>query len=96
MTKVQASLTIEIDVWEAAKSHFENVSATVEEILKSLLIDSKPDIKEAFDALKMKQQLEKDIKKLESEKKELEKKKKRKKENEGESFDSDEFDPGIR
>ena len=64
MTKVRVNLSFDPDVWEVARKEIDNVSHTLNAILRQILIERKPEMKKYFEAQQATAELEKKAEQL--------------------------------
>lgn len=75
MAKIHMNITLDYEVHSALKDAFINISGTLNDVLHDMLISRKPETKETFKLLKVKDGLKLEIAELKREAKELKNKK---------------------
>ena len=71
--KTNVTITMDIELYLMAKEQFNNLSGTINELLKELLIAKTPEVKKTLNIMELNQQLEEKSKKIEEKSKNLEK-----------------------
>lgn len=67
MVKITRHVSLDREVYDMATQVFPNVSGTLNEILKAMLIDKKPEARELFDIMQMNMKLKEEQQKLNKE-----------------------------
>jgi hypothetical protein len=84
--RIVTTVALDPEVFQTARKHFKNLSATVNEMLRLAVEVKDPDNKELFDLVKMKEKLRQENKDLEVEIRRKKRESKEKKRNEQETY----------